>query len=170
MSRLSTCQAVGRRGEIGEVVSDIIEDSGLIPRRPLPRILADVAVLILEYRCRWATMLRQMLEPSGAAIVTAKSSEEAKLVLQAFRPEVIFCDLIGSGRDASAFVAWLRRRPERRLRDIPTVGLTTSHDVTPQGAALDNGFDLVMQKDVDCDQIPSLVASLAARSHRREKS
>jgi CheY-like chemotaxis protein len=109
-------------------LSEVGGNSPLIPPRSCSNSLSDVAVLVIEHQCHWVLMLRDMLEGLGAAVVPAKSADDAQVLLKAFRPDLVFCDLISSQREGLAFVAWLRRRPERALRDTPTVGLTTSFD------------------------------------------
>lgn len=125
--------------------------------------LPETCALVVEDHPESASLLRAILEPCGMAVVTVRSAAEAEVMLKAIRPEVILCDIVLPGEDELSFVRRLRQHEDSGIRSIPTIAMTAFFERIEAHTAHQAGFDILMKKPVDPEQVQVVVARLVGR-------
>jgi PAS domain S-box-containing protein len=110
------------------------------------------------------TLVREILEATGATIATADSAQEALDLLELTTPDVLLADLgmpLMSGFD---LIDRVRRSTRPATRDIPAVALTAYARSEDRVKALRSGFQLHLAKPVDPGELMAAMAALAKRT------
>jgi signal transduction histidine kinase/CheY-like chemotaxis protein len=119
-------------------------------------------VLVVEDDAEAADIIHQVLERHGAEVIPASSAEEAALLLQRERPDVLLSDLGLPGEDGLQLVRHLRRQSEEGLARIPAVALTGRTREVDQFQAIESGFQVHLGKPVASGKLVSTLAELSA--------
>jgi CheY-like chemotaxis protein len=122
----------------------------------------NISALVVEDDRESARLLRAILEPWGVVIMSVSSAEEAQATVATVHPDVILCDINLPGADGLTFVRWLRQHVDARLQRIPAIAMTFRYEDVDARTAREAGFDVFLQKPIDPDQLPHLVALLVA--------
>jgi PAS domain S-box-containing protein len=126
--------------------------------------LHGVRVLAVDDDADALALVREILEATGATVVTADSADAALEILGRIAPDVMVVDLGLPRMSGLEFIARVRR-PESRpeIRDIPAAALTAYARSEDRAGALQSGFQLHLPKPVDPGDLMAAVASLAKR-------
>lgn len=124
--------------------------------------LANLRVLIVDDEADARDLVREVLESSGAAVLTAGSAAEALEAVASWRPDVIVSDVGMPGRDGYSLLRDVRGLADTSLRNLPAIALTAyaSHDEAERARAA--GFQVHVAKPIDPAQLVGIVASLAS--------
>jgi len=127
---------------------------------PSPNL--DIAALVIDDDQGSLHLLHAILEAWDVVLIDAASVEEAKIMLNVIRPDIILCDIMLPGGGGLNFVRWLRHRAVVEFRTIPAIAMTSRYDLVNARTAREAGFDVFMLKPIDPDQLPHIVALLVA--------
>lgn len=110
-------------------------------------------------------MVAEILERAGAFVATVLSAREARAALDAFRPDVLVCDIAMPEESGYALIRDVRARdPER---GIPAaIALTAYASVDDRERVVSAGFERHVAKPVDPDDLVRSIAALAGRAPR----
>jgi two-component system cell cycle sensor histidine kinase/response regulator CckA len=116
---------------------------------------AAPAVLIVDDNRELAESLQEGLEASGCMVAVARDSREALRLAAELHPRLVLCDLqLGEGQSGADVVQAVRASDQ--LRDISVVAMTGFADPATASDALAAGFDAVLSKPVELDEIERL--------------
>ncbi len=116
--------------------------SGTSPAYVTPR-----RVLIIEDNIDAAETLREVLQFCGHEVRIAFDSDQGMVLVQEFRPVIIFCDLGLPGRDGWAFARALKE--DKQFAGVYLVALSGYAMPADCERALAAGFDLHLAKPAD---------------------
>jgi CheY-like chemotaxis protein len=128
--------------------------------------LDGIHVLAVDDEADALTLLREILEASGARVTTAGSVDAALDVLTRAKPQVLVADIGMPGTDGLEFMKRVRQSPDRQVREISAAALTAYARSEDRNRALRAGFQTHLVKPVDPDE---LVATVAALAHREDR-
>ncbi len=103
------------------------------------------------------TLVKSILERSGARVSVASSVEEGMASFESDTPDVVVSDIGMPGEDGLSFVRRLRARGERG-RDVLTIALTAFARESDRMKSLEAGFDAHLTKPVDPAQLVATVS------------
>ena len=113
------------------------------------------AILLIDGYQVLTDALHELLRGDGWQVRKAYDGKDGLRLAELLRPDIVFCDLELRGRpDADDVARILRERSEGW--PLLLVGLTTMAWGGPEGA-VPTGFDKVLQKPVDIEQIEAIV-------------
>jgi CheY-like chemotaxis protein len=137
-------------------------------REPLTGLgdLQGVRVLALDDEADALTLLRVVLEASGAQVVTMSSPTAALEAIEQARPDVLVVDLGMPGMDGFEFISKIRASTNPLVRDVPAAALTAFARSEDRTRALRSGFEMHLAKPVDPGELVASVATLVKRSRR----
>jgi CheY-like chemotaxis protein len=136
-------------------------------RRDAETRLADlrgIRVLAIDDEQDALTLLRVVLEASGAEVTTVASSLAALECIDAVRPQVLVVDLGMPEMDGFELIARIRASTEAQVRDVPAVALTAFARSEDRTKALRCGFEMHLAKPVDPGELVASVATLVRRA------
>jgi CheY-like chemotaxis protein len=128
---------------------------------PIPRLLADRRVLVVDDDADTREILGETLMDAGAEVRTASSATLALVELAAFAPHVLLCDVGLQGDDGYTLIRRIRALPEScggRVRAAAFTGHARQEDRDRAKAA---GFDLHLTKPIDGEVLAKALANLA---------
>lgn len=123
--------------------------------------MAGVPVLIVDDTPLNLKLLVLLLTAKGYEIQTATTAEDARRILETYRPALILLDLRLPGMSGIELAQLLRQDPTHR--DAVLIAVTASAMKGDDDKALAAGFDGYVSKPVDTRTFPTLVADLLAR-------
>jgi PAS domain S-box-containing protein len=138
--------------------------SGAIRTEEPGDTLEGVPVLILEPERAAAEGLALMFEEADAAVVWARTREEALEAAHAHRPRVFVAEVERLGDAAAEVLRTLRK--EGNGEPLAAVALTTSRILPERRRAREAGFDVVLGKPVDPRRVLGWIDSLLHGSRR----
>lgn len=122
--------------------------------------LAGVRILIVDDDRRTREAVHEVLQLTGAQIELAASAAEGMIAIDAFKPQVILCDIAMPVEDGYTFIRKLRAR-EAGGGSIPALALTALAARDDRRRALAAGFQLHLAKPVDIDRLRDAVLQLS---------
>jgi PAS domain S-box-containing protein len=128
-----------------------------------PMVLPDLSnlrVLVVDDDGDALTMLREILETSGAAVHTASSAEEALETLVRHHPDVMISDLGMPVMDGFELIARVRHSKDSGIANMPAAALTAYARSEDRAKALRAGFGMHLAKPVDPAELVAAVAAL----------
>lgn len=131
------------------------------------RSLAGLQVLVVDDDADATTLMREVLEAAGAAVISAKSAAEALRVMTTMTPDVLVTDIGMPGMDGFELVAELRRSPDPSLRNLPAAALTAYARSEDRTRSLKQGFQMHLAKPIDPGALVAAVAALGRRGESR---
>lgn len=117
---------------------------------------ASRRILLIEDNRDSAESLRMYLELFGHKVIVAHSGPEGLSAAVANRPDVVVCDIGLPGMDGIEVCRALRATPE--LKNMPVFALTGHGSGSTSDRILGAGFDKVLLKPVDPEQLAQMVA------------
>lgn len=118
--------------------------------------------LVIDKDSESVKLLRAILERWDFAISSATSTAEAMDMIRAVRPSIILCDIAAPITDAFSFIRDLRSVSDERLKKMPVVATTTQYEEVDAATARSAGFDVLIRKPLDPDQLPHIISLLLA--------
>jgi DNA-binding response OmpR family regulator len=112
-------------------------------------------VLIADDHPPTVTMIREVLEAEGYAVVTAANGPECLLMVERERPELVILDVIMPIMDGVQTLQVLRANEE--TKDLPVIVLSIKGKGADIAAGLTAGADLYFTKPFDLDQFVATV-------------
>jgi CheY-like chemotaxis protein len=130
------------------------------PGAPLPR-LDTVSVLVVDDDEDAREVVRQMLEPLGARVVTAADGRQALALWRSAAAHVVLLDLLMPGMDGFRVIRAIRESP--RGGRIPIIAMTALGSETDYYRTWEAGFDGHLTKPVDHGDLASVIHVLTRR-------
>jgi CheY-like chemotaxis protein len=100
-------------------------------------------------------LLRVILERCRAKVLTAGSAEEALMMLERARPDIVLCDIGMPGKDGYGFIRDLRHRDDQ----VPALAVTAFAHKEDRIRALRAGYHGQIAKPIEPAELISTVAS-----------
>jgi hypothetical protein len=120
--------------------------------------LAGRKVLVVEDDDDARSMIRRLLEESGAAVREASGVEDAIRLVERDLPDLVVSDIGMAGADGYELVRRLRDR--EASRDLPAVALTAFSRAEDRADALRAGYDVHLPKPVDPERLLTAIVRL----------
>ena len=117
-------------------------------------------ILIVDDYEDTANLFAKLLTRHGYDVQTLACAREVMQVAEAFKPNVILCDIGMPDLDGYQVARSVKAHPE--LRSIPLVAVTGYGRESDRRSALEAGFDLHLTKPVDVNLLRSIVDSAIA--------
>jgi CheY-like chemotaxis protein len=108
-------------------------------------------------------LVREILEATGATVMTADTAHDALATLERAVPDVLLADLGMPGMTGFELIERVRGSDNPRLRAVPAAALTAYARSEDRTKALRRGFQLHLAKPVDPGELMAAMAALAAR-------
>lgn len=125
--------------------------------------LVGVVVLLVEDDDDARNMLASVLASAHAIVETASNAEEALILWEGMKPDLIVSDIGMPGKDGYAFIAEVRQREKQRnLPGSPAVALTAYARVQDRMRALTSGFQMHVAKPVEPAELLTVLSTLRA--------
>jgi CheY-like chemotaxis protein len=133
--------------------------SRLAPQIEVP-VLTGVQILVVDDDRDALALLQEILEMTGATVLTAVSAQEALEVLERVTPDVLLSDLGMPHMSGFDLIDCVRRSERAEIREIPAIALTAYARSEDRTKALRCGFQLHLAKPVDPGELMAAIASL----------
>jgi signal transduction histidine kinase/CheY-like chemotaxis protein len=127
----------------------------------LPR-LDGITLLAVDDEADSLSVLKSVLESSGAVVITATSGEAALEALTRQQPDVIVADIGMPGMDGFQLIRAVRQLREPVCR-TPAAALTAYARVQDRVTSLSSGFQMHLVKPIDPLELILAIAALAQR-------
>ena len=114
-------------------------------------------------------LIREILELTGAAVVTADSARDALDQLQRSRFDVLVADLGMPHMDGFALIEQVRQSHAEQNRDVPAAALTAFARSEDRTRALRSGFQIHLAKPIEPGELMAAAATLARQASSHEK-
>jgi CheY-like chemotaxis protein len=126
--------------------------------------LRGFRILVVDDDRATREALLEVLAHTGAEVRLAGSAPEALKTFEAFRPQLLVCDIAMPGEDGYGFIRKVRALGPARSGAIPAIALTALAHDEDRDRAMAAGFQLHMCKPVDVDRLTEAVLKLATPS------
>lgn len=144
-------------------------EAGRQPQTPL--FTAQMAVPSLQGRVILAvdddadavSLLREILESTGATVLTASSGPQVLEHLVHNTPDVLIADVGMPHMSGFELIDQIRRSERQDLRDLPAAALTAYARSEDRAKALRSGFHMHLTKPIDPGELLAAVAALIRR-------
>jgi PAS domain S-box-containing protein len=134
-----------------------------LAERPVIPDLRGTSVLVVDDDDDALSMVRDILEASGATVVTAHSASDALQLLAQLPPHVLIADLGMPGMDGFELIRKVRAHSDPKVSQVPAAALTAFTRSDDRARALQGGFDVHLAKPIDPEALMGVVAQLRAR-------
>jgi len=125
--------------------------------------IRDLRVLVVDDDVATQEAISEVLREMGAEVKVADSAANAMIVVAAFRPQLLLCDIAMPGEDGYGFIRRLRALGVDGGGGVPALALTALATDDDRQRSLAAGFQMHLTKPVDIDRLSEAVAELAAR-------
>jgi CheY-like chemotaxis protein len=132
-------------------------------RAPQIPELSGVQILVVDDDQDSLALSREILETTGATVITADSGQNALEKLHRNRANVLIADLGMPTMDGFAFIAQVRESADPEIRKIPAAALTAFARSEDRVRAMQSGFEVHLSKPIDPVELMATAASLARR-------
>ena len=122
-------------------------------------------ILVVDDNPTNLKLVSDMLEFEGYNLLNAGDAEEAQVVIQRTRPDLIFMDIALPGMDGLTLTRKLKAEP--LTKDILIIALTAFAMKGDDQKALAAGCDGYITKPIDTRRFPGQVAELLERSGKQ---
>jgi signal transduction histidine kinase/CheY-like chemotaxis protein len=130
--------------------------------------LAGIRVLVIDDELDARELVRTVLESAVAEVLTAASADEALLLVQSERPDVIVSDVGMPERDGYAFIRELRRLAPACGGKTPAIALTAFARSEDRTRAMLAGYQVHVSKPIEPQELVATVMSLVGHIGARE--
>jgi CheY-like chemotaxis protein len=128
--------------------------------------ILNFEVLVVDDDPAARELLAAVLADRGAHVRTAGSAEEARGLLAQQRPDILISDLGMPREDGCEMMRHIRRVELAQARRIPAVAVTAYPVRDARELALQSGFDAVVSKPIDVNDLVSTVVQVAETAER----
>jgi len=133
---------------------------GVAPGVPL---LYGVRILVVDDDKDALVLAREILETTGAQVITADSAASALEKLHRGLANVLIADVGMPGMDGFELIQRVRRSQDRSVRHIPAAALTAFARSEDRMRAIQCGFELHLSKPIEPADLMAAAAELARR-------
>ncbi|MCU1382983.1 MAG: hypothetical protein JWL71_1680 [Acidobacteria bacterium] len=126
--------------------------------------LRGVHVMVVDDDADALSMVRDILELSGAQISTMSSAREALKAIEDACPDVLVADLGMPEMDGFDLIACVRGNSDPRRRRLPAAALTAFARSEDRVRALRSGFDMHLAKPIEPAELMDAVVTLSGKS------
>jgi CheY-like chemotaxis protein len=123
--------------------------------------LAGMRVLVVDDDDDCRELFRLVLEMSGASVATAAGAREGLREFHSRRPDVLVSDLSMPGEDGCWLAGRIRASVGTGERGPFAVAVTAHHDERAHRRCVGAGFDVILTKPIDPDELCAVVRRLA---------
>jgi signal transduction histidine kinase/ActR/RegA family two-component response regulator len=127
--------------------------------------LTGLRVLYVDDRDDARLLIARMLERHGADVVKAASVDEALAALAVRSPDVVMTDIAMPGRDGYDLLGAIRA--DRRWAQLPVLALTAQARLGDELRASQAGFQELLRKPIESDELTAAIARAAGRTATR---
>ncbi len=127
---------------------------------PIPRVLVDRRVLVVDDDADMRELLAETLMDAGAEVHVAETADAAFAELATFAPHALLCDVSLPGEDGYSLMRRIRALPEVRGGRVRAVAFTGYAQRADRERAKEAGFDLHVTKPADAIAIALALAKL----------
>jgi CheY-like chemotaxis protein/two-component sensor histidine kinase len=124
--------------------------------------LFQVRVLAVDDEPETLEMLKQLLKQYGAYVMTAICAKDALEALQIWKPDVIVCDLGMPEEDGYSLINKIRNLAPQCGGGTPAIALTSQLSVEERVHALEAGYQMLVPKPVEAEELASVIAAVHA--------
>ena len=139
------------------------------PRLDIPQ-LEGLRVLAVDDDQDALLLVREILEATGAVVMTADSAEQALRLCQDLKPDVLLADLGMPRMNGFELIECVRRSADPQVRDIPAAALTAYTRSDDRTKALRMGFQIHLAKPIEPGELMAAIAAIAGRVPPAEES
>jgi CheY-like chemotaxis protein len=125
--------------------------------------LRGVCILAVDDDRDALALVREILEATGATVVTADSGLHAWNTIQRTKPDVLLTDLGMPHMTGFDLISKVRGADDPAIRSIPAAALTAYVRSEDRTRALRSGFQLHLSKPIEPAELMAAIASLAGR-------
>jgi PAS domain S-box-containing protein len=125
--------------------------------------LNGVQIVVVDDDQDSLALSREILEATGATVITADSGQDALEKLRRNRANVLIADLGMPTMDGFALIAQVRDSADVAIREIPAAALTAFARSEDRVRAMQSGFEVHLSKPIDPAELMAAAASLARR-------
>ena len=124
-------------------------------------------ILLINDEPSFNAVMGLILKLHGYGVRRAQSASQALETLKSFRPDLILADLLHSDFDALAMIRSIRADP--RLREIPTVVVSTTCGPEARRAAEEAGADALIPRPFTSQELKQAIGPfLSPTAHPRD--
>ena len=123
---------------------------------------SKISILIVEDEAPLAELVRYNLESEGFRALTASDGEEALIVVDEEKPDLVILDWMLPKLSGIELCKQLRRRPE--TRELPIIMLTARSEETDRVRGLDSGADDYVTKPFSPKELIARVNAMLRRA------
>ena len=117
--------------------------------------MADKLILVVEDNEKNRVLFRDILQKRGYKIVEAETGEQAIMLLQKERPDLILMDIQLPGKDGITVTREIKAN--EATRDIPVLALTSYAMKGDRERMLEAGFDKYISKPINVGEFLNTV-------------
>ena len=121
-------------------------------------------VLVADDEARVTNLVSITLSEQGFRVVTASSAEEALVLDEELRPDIVLVDLVMPDLDGIEVMRQIRER-----RQVPVVLLSAKSSTTDKARGLDLGADDYLAKPFQPDELAARVRAILRRTSSGEE-
>jgi signal transduction histidine kinase/ActR/RegA family two-component response regulator len=127
--------------------------------------LSGLRVLAVDDEDDSREMIKEVLEQSGASVLTAGSTEEALKAFPNWKPDVLVSDIGMPREDGLVLIRKVRLLEIQDAKNIPAIALTAFARVEDRIRALDSGYQMFLPKPIEASELIFTIASLIGPIH-----
>lgn len=129
----------------------------------VPR-LEGTRILVVDDDPDALTLSREILELTGATVITAASGPDALGKLADGSADILIADICMPRMDGFELIACVRSAAEAAVRDIPAAALTAFARSEDRTRAIRSGFQIHLSKPIEPDELMAAAAKLVRRT------
>jgi len=126
--------------------------------------LQGIRILAVDDDRDALALVREILEATGAVVMTADSAQHALEILDRTTPDVMLADLGMPHMSGFELIDRVRRSERAEIRQMPAVAVTAYARSEDRAKALRSGFQIHLAKPVDPGELMAVTAALVSRS------
>jgi len=126
--------------------------------------LQGLRLVVVDDEADARELLKAMLKPCGAEILTASSAAEALESVKQWKPDLIVSDIGMPGEDGYRLIRSIRALDASEGGKTPAIALTAYARSEDRVRALASGYQLHVPKPVDIQELAIAIASLTGRT------
>lgn len=139
------------------------EDTAILEQIPFSKspFVNGLKVCVVDDNDDSLCMVTFIFEEYQAEIKTAKSVDEAIQIIEEWKPDVVISDIVMPDKDGYSLIRFIRHNEGFCGGFLPAIALTSY--VTPESlkTAIDVGFQQVICKPFDIDELVATVVNIA---------
>ncbi|PSR17649.1 hybrid sensor histidine kinase/response regulator [filamentous cyanobacterium CCP3] len=133
-----------------------------------PHNLNTIRVLIVDDHADTLELLTTLLTHYGATVSAVCSAAEAMASLESFRPDVMVSDIGMPGTDGHSLIQSIRALPADKGGQVPALAFTAYCQDDDYQQTLANGYQKLIAKPLEIEQLIDAIARLARPLDRKE--